>query len=37
MLFDVLELMMKERSKLLIDIPELINGEIYVNYMKNIS
>jgi hypothetical protein len=35
MLFDLLELVMKERSKLLIDIQELVNGEIYVCYMKN--
>ena len=37
MLFDLLELVMKERSKLLIDISELVNGEIYVRYMKNTS
>ena len=29
-LLDMLELVMKESSKLLFDIPELVNGEIYV-------
>jgi hypothetical protein len=36
MLFEMLELVMKERSKLLFDIPELVNGEIYVHCLKNI-
>jgi hypothetical protein len=34
MLFDLLELVMTEKSKLLIDIPEFVNGEIYVRYIK---
>jgi hypothetical protein len=33
MLFDMLELVMKEMSKLLVDIPKLINGDIYIRYM----
>jgi hypothetical protein len=34
MLFDLLELVIKQRSQLLIDIPKLVNGKIYELYIK---
>jgi hypothetical protein len=37
MLFDMLELMMEERSKLITYVLESVNDEIHVHCMKNTS